>query len=105
MKWFVDNREQADANRRAWHMQKLYGITIEEYDARLANQGGVCAICKTAPVQIHGRTGKVFNLSVDHCHETGQVRGILCNDCNRAIGLLGESVELLKSAIRYLEGI
>lgn len=103
MKWFNDNRERADTNRRAWHIQKLYGITVERYDEILASQGGVCAICGQASRQTHGTTGTTFSLSVDHCHDSGRVRGILCNDCNRAIGLLGDNIELLERAIRYLK--
>lgn len=105
MRWFNDNRERADANRRAWHIKKLYGITIDEYDSLLASQGGVCAICEKSGDQVHGTTGRAFSLSVDHDHETGHVRGILCNNCNRALGLFGDSAELLKSGIRYLERI
>ncbi len=103
MQWFTDNRERADESRRKWHFKKLYGITVEEYDALLARQGGVCAICGQGEPNAHGRTGKQFKLSVDHCHDSGRIRGLLCQKCNRAIGLLGDDVNLLHKAIDYLE--
>jgi len=61
-------------------------------------QGGVCAICGKPEA-----TARTKRLCVDHCHETGKVRGLLCSHCNRAIGLLGDSCAILASAITYLE--
>lgn len=79
--------------RRA-RLKKL-GLTPETYDALLAAQGGVCAICHRRPSR--------RRLSVDHNHNTGKVRGLLCAQCNHAIGLLAEDVGRLASAIAYLE--
>lgn len=101
--WFRDHPERSAANRRRFNLEKNYGLSVEEYDRLLAEQGGVCAICGNAEPSAHGRTGKQFALSVDHCHLTGRVRGLLCQKCNRAIGLLGDDVDLLKKAIYYLE--
>lgn len=75
---------------------RKYGLTVETYEALLISQQGVCAICKGPP---NGR-GLVFH--VDHDHQTNRVRGLLCHYCNTAIGSLGESVELLRAAITYL---
>jgi hypothetical protein len=69
-----------------------YGLTVEDFDRMLAEQGGVCAICSRE----HER------MCVDHCHETGKVRGILCSPCNRAIGQLGDTVEHVQRAVTYL---
>ena len=78
-----------------------YGITPEDYDTMFAEQSGGCAICGS--VAPGGRQGvEVFN--VDHCHETGRVRGLLCTPCNRGIGLLGDSRAALLAAAAYLEG-
>ena len=74
------------------HLRR-YNITEEDYDALLSQQGGVCAICGRPPEK---------RLSVDHNHVTDAVRGLLCMPCNRAIGLLGDSVEGLTRAIDYL---
>jgi hypothetical protein len=77
------------------HLRRTYGITIEEYAARLAAQGGVCGIC-------HGKPdGRRFH--VDHDHESGAVRGILCNGCNAGLGGFGDDPALLEAAIHYLQ--
>lgn len=76
-----------------------YGITVDHYNEMLMTQNGVCAICSKSP------SGKKQRLCVDHCHKTGEVRGLLCNDCNVGIGRLKDDIELLVSAIVYLEGI
>lgn len=73
-----------------------YGITESDYLAMLEAQGGTCAICHQAE-RIPGRS-----LAIDHDHETGRVRGLLCASCNRGIGMLGDDVDRLASAIEYL---
>src|SRR5437764_1503494 len=70
-------------------------LTEDEYEAMLEAQGGVCAICKEKP--------KGSRLSVDHVHGTDQVRGLLCNLCNPALGLFKDNPDRLKRAIEYLE--
>ncbi len=67
---------------------RKFGITYERYVEMLATQGGGCAICRRAEFSIDGQSGKVRSLAIDHCHESGAVRGLLCSSCNRAIGLL-----------------
>lgn len=84
--------------RMGIRLKSLYGITIEEYDRLLSLQNHVCGICGKR------ETTKDGYLHVDHCHRTGKVRGLLCGMCNIGIGLLGESVETLERAIRYLKG-
>ena len=69
------------------HLRVKYDITQEEYKALLEKRGGVCAVCKSS-------CSTNVNLCVDHCHETGDIRGLLCNDCNRGIGLLGTAMTL-----------
>ena len=103
MKWFAENPERSSINKQRWNLKKLYDITVEEYEALLKKQGGVCAICGEDEPNEHGRTRTKLRLAVDHCHDTSRVRGLLCQKCNRAIGLLGDSVELLRKAIDYLE--
>lgn len=63
----------------------------------LSNQDGGCGICEESP-------NRDKALDVDHNHDTGEVRGLLCNTCNRGLGMLGDDVATLKSAIDYLEG-
>lgn len=74
----------------------FFGITKEEYYQILEKQGGVCAICRK-----HHDT-KIKHLDVDHCHETGLVRGILCRACNNGIGLFRDRSDLADSAVKYL---
>lgn len=86
--------------RQRWYAIK-YGITLEEFEAMEAAQDGLCALC-ASPGTPNGRSG-TKRLSVDHCHETGRVRALLCNPCNVSLGLMKESPELLRKAADYLE--
>lgn len=79
---------------------KKYGITENQYHAMLEAQGGGCAICGTTSNQYGGEAERHF--AVDHDHETNEVRGLLCQTCNRMIGLAQDSVEVLEKAVRYL---
>ena len=79
-----------------------YGMSIEEYTRMETNQGGVCAICKEQERDKAATSERVRRLSVDHAHHTGVIRGLLCNRCNRAIGLFGDSADLLDVASAYL---
>jgi hypothetical protein len=78
---------------RARHLRRNYGITEAERDEMLAEQKGLCSICLKRPA-IH----------VDHCHKTGRVRGVLCFNCNSAIGNLGDDPGAVRRAAAYLEG-
>lgn len=80
-------------------LQRHYGVGIEWYDAQYDAQGGVCAICGKPETLVIA--GKPVKLAVDHDHVTGQVRGLLCSDHNRGLGMLG-TIENLEAAIRYL---
>lgn len=77
---------------REMYLTTKYGITIAEYDALLASQGGGCKIC-----------GAVKRLHLDHCHTSRLNRGILCNRCNIGIGYFSDNPSLLKKAAAYLE--
>lgn len=77
--------------KAAWSRRALYGMDPGDFDLMVAAQSGVCAIC-----------AKPRRLHVDHDHETGNVRGLLCSNCNTALGLLGEEVDVLIAALAYL---
>lgn len=77
-------------------MKQCWGLTLEEYKELLNLQGNRCAICGT---QDFGSR----NAPIDHDHKTGKIRGILCQKCNRGLGLFLDNTEILKNAIRYLE--
>lgn len=82
-------------------IKTIYGLTVEQFDELLASQGGACAICgKPADLTPGVRTDQ---WNIDHCHETGAVRGILCSPCNIGIGQLGDDPARLRAALRYLE--
>jgi Recombination endonuclease VII len=96
-KTIAKNKEHYSKRHRKYLLSKSYGITEEDYNAMLMSQNYCCAICGTDKP-----TGKWKVFAVDHDHETGQVRELLCNECNRGIGLLKDSPELLIKAADYL---
>lgn len=92
---YANGTEEAKARNKRAMLKKHYGITPEEYGEMFRAQRGVCAICSEVCA-----TGR--NLAVDHCHATGEIRGLLCANCNRALGLLRDDPERLRRAIAYL---
>lgn len=78
-------------------MRHLYGITYEEYEELAAQQNHVCEICR------QGRNRKGQRLFVDHDHDTGVLRGLLCQNCNSVLGLAHDSPEVLRQAAEYIE--
>lgn len=88
---------------RKRRLLEKYGLTFEAYAAMLEAQAGVCAICLRDPGKQNAISLKVNDFCVDHSHVTNKVRGLLCDHCNRAIGLLGDDPAVLRSAASYLE--
>jgi hypothetical protein len=96
----VRQQEYNKANPDKWrelHFAKAYGIDVDEYNQLLAKQNGCCAICGTT----EPKDGRRF--AVDHCHDTGKIRGILCRPCNSAIGYLNDDYQTILRAAAYLE--
>ncbi len=92
---FIATGGKALADRRS-HLKRKFGLTVEEYDAMLEEQGGGCVLC--------GHPGYAeIALHVDHDHATGRVRGLLCVCCNNGLGQFRENPELLRAAARYVE--
>lgn len=92
---YVDEGRKQAWNRKSY-LKRRYGLTLEQYDEMLAAQGGVCAICrKPRPEE---RT-----LHIDHDHQTGKIRGLLCFRCNNALGDFDEEYELFVRAADYLD--
>ena len=92
--------------KRGWHLNKAYGLTNADYAQMLLEQKGVCLICKRPETRVSNKSGSVQPLCVDHNHKTNRVRGLLCNRCNRSIGLLekyDDALELSKRIVAYLE--
>ena len=95
--WANNNRDKRDKSNRGSWLKTRFGITLDEYNEILKGQNGVCAICKQ-PESVKGRK----NLAVDHCHETGKIRGLLCTFCNTALGKLKEDISIMENMIEYI---
>jgi len=87
-------KKRSNTYHASYYRYKKYGITKEEFENIEQNQLGKCSICKKS-ILASGH--------IDHCHKTGKVRGILCGNCNKALGLLNDNVNFLKNAIKYLK--
>jgi Autographiviridae endonuclease VII len=90
--YYRNNIEWLKPLIRNSHLKRTYGITLEEFDKRLDEQGKVCALC--------GRGDREF--CVDHCHTTLKIRGIICRQCNSGLGQFNDDPNLLEKAIIYL---
>ncbi len=91
--WYDNNRDKA----KNTILKRVYGIDFERYQELLATQKGRCAICERPP--------KKRQLSVDHCHKTKKIRGLLCSDCNITLGNMRDNPKLLRAAAQYLENL
>jgi hypothetical protein len=85
-------------------LRRLYGLTVDDYYRLLAAQGGGCGVCGslTPGGRAYKRRRKTA-FSVDHCHTTGRVRGLLCDSCNRALGLIGDNPRTAAKMAEYLK--
>jgi hypothetical protein len=88
-----ESKQRLYGGSRHYHLMRRYGIGADDFDRMVVEQGGVCAIC-----------GRPDPEHVDHDHETGEVRGILCFNCNGGLGQFRDDVDALRSAAVYLEG-
>ena len=90
---------QSPERKRELHLLRTFNLTLEQYDQMVKDQDGKCAICGTTePGGKHDNK----HWHIDHCKETGVVRGLLCSNCNTGIGLLKHNLQLLLSSIQYL---
>lgn len=80
-----------------------YGITIEDYNNKLIEQNGVCAICEKKETKFDPRANDFRRLSVDHNHKNGKIRGLLCTNCNTALGRFNDDIKMLYNTINYLK--
>jgi hypothetical protein len=96
--WRANNPDKV----RNSDFKRYYGITLDEFNQMHKDQNGLCAICGGEENAVNPTTQKIRNMAVDHCHETGKVRALLCTSCNSIIGHADDSVEVLKKAAQYL---
>jgi hypothetical protein len=95
--------EGKEANKK-YRLKSSFGITLDEFNELKEQQDNECPICNRKESEFFSKTtsGKVKGFVVDHNHETGEVRGLLCSECNVGLGFLQDSPEVLQRAILYL---
>lgn len=96
-------KEKMTPEKQRKYILSKKNITLKQYNYMLAEQNGVCAICKQPETQINPKTKMIRPLSIDHNHDTGNVRSLLCSKCNVALGLMEEDPERIKSLLAYAE--
>ncbi len=100
-KYYQNNRDVSRRTGRDAAYRRKYGVSYAEFETLIALAGWRCEIC-SEPITTEGpKNARTANL--DHDHETGVVRGVLCFLCNTAIGKLGDSPQILRNAVAYLE--
>ncbi len=97
--WLERNPEM----NKFYSLKHRYGIDLKEYNKLYDSQNGLCAICRLPETFIHNKTGKPQDLSVDHSHTSGKVRGLLCQSCNHGLGKFKDDVDICRAAANYLE--
>jgi hypothetical protein len=95
------NRKRSREWQERFRKEKAYGVSLEEFERLLVFQNGVCAVCRQPETAT--RNGKAMKLAVDHHHDSGLVRGLLCTNCNNGIGRFGDDPARLRAAADYLE--
>lgn len=95
-KYWINNHTRRIPIKKNYFLKNKYGLTLEQYNDLFNKQNGCCAICG-----VHQKELKL-PLCVDHCHNTNNIRGLLCSKCNSGLGFFKDNVLFLKSAIKYL---
>ncbi len=120
-RWQLHLQRQENESNKDWHARKRaarilanpsmesernlkrkYNLTKEQYNEKLKLQNFVCAICEQPETSYDARTGSNRNLAVDHCHNSNQIRELLCWRCNGTLGKIEDNIELLQKMIDYL---
>ena len=102
-KWALNNLERHKQAVRNARFKQNFGISLDDYNLMIEAQDGRCAICGNPENTIDKRTGNTRNLSVDHDHSTGLVRGLICRTCNVGIGFFKDNPSLLRACADYIE--
>lgn len=102
-KW---NKAHYDSDKaRAKHLKATYGITEAQYLELYEKQGGVCACCGKKETVFSNKKKDTFQLAIDHDHETGKVRALLCIACNTSLGAMNEDPERIEALLRYARNL
>lgn len=99
----IPRSEEGKQSLRRLYLQHNYKLTPEEYDEMFRGQTGLCAICGQPEQYVNKGSTEPSKLAIDHCHETGLIRELLCRNCNAMIGYAHDNPEILKKAIAYLK--
>jgi len=97
------HKEKHPMGNRTAQWKYRYGISLDEVQTKFESQGGRCACCEEEIPHYTEFKGKNHLFHIDHNHDTGKIRGLLCTKCNTGLGLFNEDIDLIKSAIAYLE--
>lgn len=100
-KWQAQRQINPALNRER-NYKRNFQLSMDEYNNKLKNQNFTCEICKQPETAIDGRTGNLKNLAIDHCHDSGKIRDLLCWRCNTLLGRSDDSIVLLQTCINYL---
>jgi hypothetical protein len=100
--WAREDRKRNPRKHKDITLRKSFGIGIDEFEAMQKAQDNKCAICNKTEKAKNPKTGEVRELAVDHCHNTGRVRSLLCTNCNTGLGGFMDDVQLLRKAVEYL---
>ena len=98
------NHERFIARNKNARLKRKYGINLDEYEAMMKRQGGMCGICGLTLIEDHEKGFKKMRPCVDHNHKTGKVRGILCRGCNLSLSMV-ENENFLSKANQYLKQV
>ena len=99
--YYTHKNEQNKDKRRASELAIKFGLTPDQFHEMLIRQKGVCAVC--GQPETASRNGRQLQLSIDHCHQSGSIRALLCSRCNRGIGYLADNPETLRAAAAYVD--
>jgi hypothetical protein len=96
------NKFQCIQCKKDFDLKRKWGLSRQEYEDMLSSQNNKCAICGLESTT-RARNGSIVPLAIDHCHSCNKIRKLLCQKCNTGIGKAKESIEILQSAISYLQ--
>lgn len=103
LEWSRGHKERRKLQARRSFLLKQFGITIEDYEKLLQKHNHQCEICRNKFKKVKDKENRVRqDTCIDHCHKSGKIRGLLCLNCNSALGYFKEDVDILKGAIKYL---